>query len=220
MYIYHLHVDHFYIGKSFPLAFLHVFFQHPRVNRASFELCKQIRHALHFCLTNVPTLWQVRFFCAMSLAWAWSIGAWYVVDYAKSSRSTCKEFRYNEGGWNQNWGGLKQNQHFVPYHPCMVLFTYYIWLIFYSKCRDIYHTWMQWLIWGISLRKSCIVGCLLCCHFLTSVVHDLLLSEKHLQHKHLTNAATQPPFKYIYFTHALSSDHIQPHVYASGLSHM
>ncbi|CAK9053186.1 Poly [ADP-ribose] polymerase 1 (PARP-1) (ADP-ribosyltransferase diphtheria toxin-like 1) (ARTD1) (DNA ADP-ribosyltransferase PARP1) (NAD(+) ADP-ribosyltransferase 1) (ADPRT 1) (Poly[ADP-ribose] synthase 1) (Protein poly-ADP-ribosyltransferase PARP1) [Durusdinium trenchii] len=29
----------------------------------------------------------------MSLSWAWSQGAWYVVDYAKTGRSTCKEFR-------------------------------------------------------------------------------------------------------------------------------
>jgi len=28
-----------------------------------------------------------------SLSWAWSCGAWYVVDYAKTGRSSCKEFR-------------------------------------------------------------------------------------------------------------------------------
>eukprot|EP00435_Cladocopium_sp_Y103_P026790 s158_g6.t1 len=28
-----------------------------------------------------------------SLSWAWSLGAWYVVDYAKTGRSSCKEFR-------------------------------------------------------------------------------------------------------------------------------
>ena len=33
---------------------------------------------------------------SMSLSWAWSSGAWYVVDYAKTGRSTCKEFRCRE----------------------------------------------------------------------------------------------------------------------------
>ncbi|CAE6927135.1 PARP1 [Symbiodinium natans] len=30
---------------------------------------------------------------ADKLSWAWSQGSWYVVDYAKSGRSSCKEFR-------------------------------------------------------------------------------------------------------------------------------
>ena len=30
---------------------------------------------------------------ASKLSWAWSEGSWYVVDYAKTGRSTCKEFR-------------------------------------------------------------------------------------------------------------------------------
>ena len=43
-----------------------------------------------------------------SLSWAWSVGAWYVVDYAKSGRSSCKEFRlgwrfsaWKTGGWRR-----------------------------------------------------------------------------------------------------------------------
>ena len=101
------------------------------------ELCHCTWFNLLLCLIQylVESLW------CMVLLNRWLISTRHVLLWCVPTRHVPQIFRFRIESWNI--------PHYMIWLASMYGIFTHIWLIFYGKCRQIYHTWMVWDMSGI-----------------------------------------------------------------------